>query len=65
MSGPDPHVEAMLDALRACVTVPQVNAVVRDIAPAVRALDATDPVSAIHIRNLAAYKRATIISDAR
>ena len=52
--------EALLDRLRACRTLAEVNATVREIAPDVAALEADDPVGAIHIKNLAAYRRLCI-----
>lgn len=54
------RVERMKDQLRACTTIAEVDATVRKIAPEVRALEVEDRVGAIHIRNLAAYRRASI-----
>lgn len=49
--------EALKDKLRACTTIDEVNATVRRIAPKVADMAARDPVGAIQIRNLAAWKR--------
>ena len=52
--------EALKDRLRACKTLAEVNATVREIAADVAAIEAEDAVLAIHIKNLAAYRRMRI-----
>lgn len=52
--------DALKDRLRACKTLAEVNATVREIAADVAAIEAEDAVLAIHIRNLAAYRRMGI-----
>lgn len=59
--------EKILDALRRCKTVAEVNDTARHFAGAVEAMSA-DPdlrVRVIHIRNLAAHKRALLLKDGK
>lgn len=46
--------------LWACNTIEEVNSVVREVQGAVKEMTDTDPVAAIHIKNLAAYMRKAI-----
>lgn len=52
--------DVLKDRLRACKTLAEVNATVREIAADVAAIEAEDAVLAIHIKNLAAYRRMRI-----
>lgn len=55
--------EALKDKLRACTTIDEVNATVRRIAPKVADMTGSDPVGAIQIRNLAAWKRSCLAAS--
>lgn len=58
-----PRVNAIKDAIRLCKTVDAVNEVVKEVAAEVAEMDRQGGearVAAIHIRNLATWKRADI-----
>lgn len=59
--------EKILERLRRCTTVSQVNEVAKDSAEVIKLIDANpDPlkrVRGIHIRNLAKLKRSQIMRD--